>query len=203
MKKISLIIFCLILNNFVCNHAFAYGSGVRVQKDYRFTTQQDRNKRIETYQTYLKNTGIFEEDHYKYKEIFKAYKKDEHYQANLDHIKHNKPLPQSGYKVKGNYYHMADKILANYSVIYDENPDTEFIYNTFGQLYQVTFLTGEEYILPHYKAVYSFNGYLQKVHFFAIDGYEYIFLPNGDLQGVVIDNKLYNRVGRPFKVWAL
>lgn len=201
MKKFLIILFCIIFNFTFADRAEAYG--VRVQKDYRFTTQQDRNRRIEAYQKYLENTGIFDESHTKYKTDFKEFKKDKNYKANLNHIKHDKALPESGYKVKGNYYQMADKILANYSVTYDNNPNTEYIYDTFGNLYQVVILTGEDYILPHYKAVYSFNGYLQKVRFFAIDGYEYIFLANGDLQGVVVDKKLYNRVGRPVKVWLI
>lgn len=201
MKKILVILFCLLLNLIFCCGVYAYG--VRVQKDYRFTTQQDRNMRIEAYQKYLENTGIFDESHTIYKTDFKKFKKDKNYKANLNHIKHDKALPEGGYNVKGNYYHMADKILANYSVTYDNDPNTEYIYDTFGNLYQVIILTGEDYILPHYKAVYSFNGYLQKVRFFAIDGYEYIFLADGDFQGVVINDHLYNRVGRPVKVWLI
>ena len=196
---LSLIVAALLFSTAQATNAY----GVRVQKDYRFTTQQDRNKRIEVYQEYLKKTGIFDESHTKYKTDFKQYQQDENYKANLKHIKHGNPLPKSGYKVKGNYYLMADKILANYSVIYDSDPYTEYVYNPFGKLYQVVILTGDENVRPHYKAVYSFNGYLQKVHFFAVDGYEYIFLANGDLQGVVVDNKLYNQVGRPVKVWLL
>lgn len=200
MKKYFIILFCIIFT-------FAFSAetiaGVRVQKDYRFTTQQDRNKRIEVYHEYLEKTGIFDESHYKYKSDFKQFQKDENYQENIKHIKHGKELSKTGYKVKGNYYHMADKILANYSVIYDSDPNIEYVYNTFGKLYQVIFLFGDDNVLPYYKAVYAFNGYLQKVHFFAVDGYEYIFLANGDLQGVVVDNKLYNQAGRPFKVWLL
>ena len=200
MKKYFIILFCIIFTFAFCPETIA---GVRVQKDYRFTTQQDRNKRIEVYHEYLEKTGIFDESHYKYKSDFKKFQKDENYQENLKHIKHGKELSKTGYKVKGNYYQMADKILANYSVIYDNDPNTEYVYNTFGKLYQVIILFGDDNVLPYYKAVYAFNGYLQKVHFYAVDGYEYIFLANGDLQGVVVDNKLYNQVGRPFKVWLL
>ena len=175
--------------------------GVRVQKDYRFTTQQDRNRRIKSYQEYLQKEGVFEDEHYARKEAYKKYKKDKNFRANLNHIKHGKPLPEKGYTAKGNYYQMADKILSGYSIIYDDDPNTEYVYNTLGDLYQVVTLTGEEHILPHYKTVYAFNGYLQRVIFSAIDGYDYIFYPTGKLQGVVVDGKLYNRVGRPVKVW--
>ncbi len=203
MKRFSAFLICFILNILLitsfCPQTFAYG--MRVEKDYRYTTQQDRNKRVETYQKYLKETGIFEESHNDYKSQFKPHRKDKNYRENVKNVKHEKPLTGANYKLKGNYYQMADKILANYSVIYDEDPKTEYIYDMFGNLNEVVILTGEDYILPHYKAVYSFNGYLQKVRFFAIDGYEYIFLADGDLQGVVIDKKLYNRVGRPVKVW--
>ena len=200
MKKYLVILSCLTLIFVLSPESIA---GVRVQKDYRFTTQQDRNKRIEVYHEYLEKTGIFDESHHKYKTDFKEFQKDENYQENLKHVKHGKELSKSGYRVKGNYYQMADKILANYSVIYDNDPYTEYVYNTFGKLYQVIILTGDDNVLPYYKAVYAFNGYLQKVHFFAVDGYEYIFLANGDLQGVVVDNKLYNQVVRPVKVWLL
>lgn len=200
MKKIFLLIFCITFIFCAQNQAQAYG-GIRVQKDYRFTTQQDRNKRIKAYQEYLENTGIFDRSHYELKAEFKDYKNDKNNRANIKHIKYGKPLPETGYKVKGIYYVMADKILSNYAIIYDNDPKTEYIYNLFGNLYQVAVLTGEDYILPHYKAVYAFNGYLQKVSFFAIDGYEYIFLANGNFQGVVINDHLYNRVGRPVKVW--
>lgn len=193
------ILFAVISQIFSCEISYSYG--VRVQKDYRFTTQQDRNKRIKAYQEYLENEGIFDEDHYARKEAYKKYRKDEDSRANLNHIKHGKPLPKKGYTVKGNYYKMADKILSGYSIIYDDNPDVEYVYNTLGDLYQVIVLTGEEHILPHYKTVYAFNGYLQRVIFSAIDGYDYIFLPTGNLQGVVVDGKLYNKVGRPVKVW--
>ena len=98
---------------------------------------------------------------------------------------------------------MADKILANYSVIYNNEPNIEYIYDMFGNLYQVAILHDNTNTRPYYKAIYSHNGELQKVNYFATDGFEYIFLANGDLQGVVIDNKLYNRIGRPVKVWLL
>lgn len=201
MKKILVIFFCLILNLIFCCDVHAYG--VRVQKDFRYTTQQDRNQRIKTYKDYLEKTGIFYESHSRYKQEFKPFKKDNNYKKNRDSIKHKNELSGADYKLKGNYYQMADNILANYSVIYNNDPYTEYIYDMFGNLYQVVILTGEDYILPHYKAVYSFNGYLQKVRFFAVDGYEYIFLADGTLQGVVIENKLYNSVGRPLKVWLL
>ena len=199
MKNLLIILFCTIFTFGIFTKTYA---GTRVQQDYRFTTQQDRNKRIEVYHEYLERTGIFDESHYKNKTDFKKFKKDPNSSANLKNIKHGTPLPTSGYTVKGNYYKTADKILENYSVIYDNDPYTEYVYNNFGQLYQVIMLTGDTNVLPYYKAVYAFNGYLQKVHFFAIDGYEYIFLANGDLQGVVVDDKLYNKAGIPYKVWV-
>lgn len=202
MRKLVIIftiLFAVISQIFSCEISYSYG--VRVQKDYRFTTQQDRNRRIKSYQEYLQKEGVFEDEHYARKEAYKKYKKDKNFRANLNHIKHGKPLPEKGYTAKGNYYQMADKILSGYSIIYDDDPNTEYVYNTLGDLYQVVTLTGEEHILPHYKTVYAFNGYLQRVIFSAIDGYDYIFYPTGKLQGVVVDGKLYNRVGRPVKVW--
>ena len=62
---------------------------------------------------------------------------------------------------------------------------------------------GDENQRPYYKAIYSNNGYLQKISFYATDGFEYIFLADGDLQGVVVNGKLYNRVGRPTQIWLL
>ena len=202
MRKLVIIftiLFAVISQIFSCEISYSYG--VRVQKDYRFTTQQDRNRRIKSYQEYLQKEGVFEDEHYARKEAYKKYKKDKNFRANLNHIKHGKPLPEKGYTAKGNYYQMADKILSGYSIIYDDDPNTEYVYNTLGDLYQVVTLTGEEHILPHYKTVYAFNGYLQRVIFSAIDGYDYIFYPTGKLQGVVVDGKLYNRVGRPVKIW--
>ncbi len=202
MRKLVIIftiLFAVISQIFSCEISYSYG--VRVQKDYRFTTQQDRNRRIKSYQEYLQKEGVFEDEHYARKEAYKKYKKDKNFRANLNHIKHGKPLPEKGYTAKGNYYQMADKILSGYSIIYDDDPNTEYVYNTLGDLYQVVTLTGEEHILPHYKTVYAFNGYLQRVIFSAIDGYDYIFYPTGKLQGVVVDGKLYNKVGRPVKVW--
>lgn len=199
MKNIYLIILCLFILFLASPSSYAYG--IRVQRDYRFTTQQDRNKRIEVYHDYLTKAGFFDENNAKHILNFKKYEKDRNYKDNLKYIKFDTPLPQTGYTVKGNYYKMADKILENYSIIYDNDPDTEYIYNTQGRLYQVVIYTGDTNVRPHYKAVYAFNGYLQKVHFFAVDGYEYIFLPDGDLQGVVVDGKLYNTAGRPLKIW--
>ena len=202
MMKIFTIIFVLLTFSFFsCENVNAYG--LRVDKDYRFTTQQDRNQRIYSNKKFLENTGIFTEAHSTYKADFKPYKKDENYKANLNYLKYAKPLLKSGYQVRGNYYLMADKILANYSVTYSEHPEIEYVYDMFGNLYQVIIQSGDSSALPYFKAVYSFNGYLQKVRLFSADGYEYIFLANGDLQGVVINNNLYNRVGRPVKVWLL
>lgn len=202
MKKILTILILLtaiIFQALYTEEVFAYG--IRVQRDYRFTTQQDRNKRIKVYQEYLQKTGIFNETPDAKKEAYKKYRKDKNFRANLNHIKHDKPLPEKGYTAKGNYYQMADKILSGYSIIYDNDPNTEYVYNTLGDLYEVIYLIGEENVLPHYKAVYAFNGSLQRVIFSAIDGYDYIFYPTGKLQGVVVDGKLYNKVGRPVKVW--
>ena len=125
MKKILVIFFCLILNLSFCCGVYAYG--VRVQKDFRYTTQQDRNQRIKTYKDYLEKTGIFYESHSRYKQEFKPFKKDNNYKKNRDRIKHKKELSGTEYKLKGNYYQMADKILANYSVIYNDDPYTEYI----------------------------------------------------------------------------
>ncbi len=200
MKNFALFLICLTIAISGLNIADAYG-GIRVQKDYRFTTQQDRNQRIKVYYEYLKNNGIFEEKHHKIKKDFEAYKEDKNSRENLRHIKHGTPLPSNDYRVIPHYYQMADKVLANYSVVYDIDPSSEYIYNPFGHLHQVAVLTGEINVLPYYKTYYAFNGYLQKISFFGYDGYEYIFLANGNLQGVVVNGKLYNRVGRPQAIW--
>lgn len=202
MRKLILILSILIVANPAYSDSFTYG-GIRVQKDYRFTTQQDRNSRIRTIQSYLKSTKIFENKHQNFKKQFETYKKDNNYRTNIKHLKFNEELPNANYIVKGNYYLMADKVLANYSIIYNDEPDTEYIYDMFGNLYQVAILHEYTGNLPYYKATYSHNGELQKINYFASDGYEYIFLADGDLQGVIVDKKLYNRIGRPVKVWLL
>ena len=128
MRKLVIIftiLFAVISQIFSCEISYSYG--VRVQKDYRFTTQQDRNKRIKAYQEYLENEWIFDEEHYARKEAYKKYRKDEDFKANLKHIKHGYPLPKKGYSVKGNYYQMADKNLSGYSIIYDDDPDVEYV----------------------------------------------------------------------------
>lgn len=56
MKKILVIFFCLILNLIFCCDVHAYG--VRVQKDFRYTTQQDRNQRIKAYKDYLEKQAF-------------------------------------------------------------------------------------------------------------------------------------------------
>ena len=202
MKKFIPFLLCLTLLLCTNSNSFAYG-GLRKQNDYRYTTQRDRNARVETYQKFLKSTGIFEEDHHKYKELFNDFKEDKNNRINLKHLKFDEPLPTQDYIVKGNYYLMADKILANYSVTYNDNPTFEYIYDMFGNLFQVKILYGDENQRPYHKAIYSNNGYLQKISFYATDGFEYIFLADGDLQGVVVNGKLYNRVGRPTQIWLL
>lgn len=202
MKKLFIILILLTLPNFTLADSYLYG-GIRKQHDYRFTTQQDRNSRIKNCKNFLENTGIFEESHRKYKKDFENFKEDKNYRDNIKFLKFDTPPPQKDYLVKGNYYLTADKILANYSVIYDNNKKNEYIYDLFGNLYEVKILTGEQGVLPYYKATYTNTGHLQKVSFFATDGFEYIFYADGRLQGVVVNNKLYNRVGRPVQVWLL
>ncbi len=202
MKKLLIFVIILLISNSVYADSYFYG-GIRKQSDYRFTTQQDRNSRIKYCKNILDKSGIFEESRRKYKKNFKDFKEDKNYRDNIKFLKFGTPLSAKNYIVKGNYYLMADKILANYSVIYSNNPKSEYIYDLFGNLYEVKILTGEESVRPYYKAVYSNNGYLQKVNFFAVDGYEYIFYADGKLQGVVVNDKLYNSVGRPVKVWLL
>ena len=60
-------------------------------------------------------------------------------------------MPTQDYIVKGNYYLMADKILANYSVTYNDNPTFEDIYDMFGNLFQVKILYGDENQRPDGK----------------------------------------------------
>lgn len=204
MKKILLFSLILISLNLACSDSFAtIYSGTKIQKDFRYTTQRDRNARIKVYKEYLEQNKVFEVDHKVTKETFDKYKEDLNYRDNIKFLKFGTELQNKDYVVKGNYYPTADHILANYSVIYDEDPKSEYIYDLFGNLFQVVVLVGEDYIRPHYKITYSMNGYLQKVSFFAIDGYEYIFLASGNLQGVVIDGKLYNRIGRFVEIWLL
>ena len=77
MRKLVIIftiLFAVISQIFSCEISYSYG--VRVQKDYRFTTQQDRNRRIKSYQEYLQKEGVFEDEHYARKEAYKKYKKD-------------------------------------------------------------------------------------------------------------------------------
>lgn len=202
MKKLFIILILLTIPNFSFADSYLYG-GIRKQHDYRFTTQQDRNSRIKACKSFLDNTGIFEYSHRKFKKNFEDFKEDKNYRDNIKFLKFDTPLPKKDYIVKGNYYLTADKILANYSVIYDSDKKSEYIYDLFGNLYEVKILAGEEGVLPYYKAVYTNNGYLQKVSFFATDGFEYIFYADGKLQGVVVNNKLYNRIGRPVQVWLL
>ena len=62
MKKfltILILLTAIIFQALYTEEVFAYG--IRVQRDYRFTTQQDRNQRIKVYQEYLLKTGIFDE----------------------------------------------------------------------------------------------------------------------------------------------
>ena len=182
----NFVVFALILIglNCSCSNSFAYGS-------------------LKAYQEYLERNKVFDVDHRSNKENFEKYKEDPNHRDNIKFLKFGTELKDKNYKVIGNYYLMADNILANYSVIYDDDYTTEYIYDMFGNLYQVKVLVGEEYIRPHYKITYSNNGHLQKVSFFANDGYEYIFLANNNFQGVVVNGKLYNRVGRPVEVWLL
>lgn len=202
MKKLFIIAIILLISNSVHANSYFYG-GIRQQNDYRFTTQQDRNSRIKYCKNFLEKSGIFQESHRQYKKNFENYKEDKNYRDNIKFLKFETPLPTKGYIVKGNYYLMADKILANYSIIFDSDKKSEYIYDLFGNLYEVKILTGEESVRPYYKAIYSNNGYLQRVSFLATDGFEYIFYADGKLQGVVVNDKLYNRVGRPVKVWLL
>jgi len=202
MKKFLIVLILILLPNYAYSDSLLYG-GIRRQKDYRFTTQQDRNERIKNCKKILEESGIFEDSHRKLKNNFENFKEDKNHRENIKFLKFDTPLSGNDYTVKGNYYLMADKVLANYSIIYENNKKSEYIYDMFGNLYQVIILNGEEGVLPYYKAVYSNNGYLQKVRFFALDGFEYIFLANGKLQGVVVNDKLYNQVGRPVKVWLL
>ena len=202
MKFFIQILICLLICNPAYSDSFTYG-GISVQQDYRFTTQQDRNNRIKTIKDYLESTKIFKNKHQDVKKQFETFKKDKKSRANIKHLKFGEELQSTDYIVKGNYYLMADKILANYSVIYNNEPNIEYIYDMFGNLYQVAILHDNTNTRPYYKAIYSHNGELQKVNYFATDGFEYIFLANGDLQGVIIDNKMYNRIGRPVKVWLL
>ena len=106
---------------------------------------------------------------------------------------------QSWYKGTVNSQSDAEKSFNDYEN-YNKN---EYIYDLFGNLYEVKILTGDENIRPYFKATYSNTGYLQKVNFFAEDGFEYIFYADGKLQGVVVNDKLYNSIGRPVKVWLL
>ena len=202
MKKLFIILILLARPNVAIADSYIYG-GIRKQHDYRFTTQQDRNSRIKACKNFLENTGIFEDSHRKHKKDFENFKEDKNYRDNIKFLKFDIPLPKKGYLIKGNYYLMADKVIANYSVIYENDSKNEYIYDLFGNLYEVKILTGDENIRPYFKATYSNTGYLQKVNFFAEDGFEYIFYADGKLQGVVVNDKLYNSIGRPVKVWLL
>ena len=105
----NFVVFALILIglNCTCSNSFAYGS-LKVQKDYRYTTQRDRNARIKAYQEYLEQNKVFDVDHRSNKENFEKYKEDPNHRDNIKFLKFGTELKDKNYKVIGNYYLMAD-----------------------------------------------------------------------------------------------
>ncbi len=193
------IILTLILIVFLISPANAYDW----RTDFRDITQQRRNQRINNIYTYLEQNGAFSKDQKALKKEFLPYKEDKNYKQNLNYIKHGKPLTSNDYKVTGNYQKTADKFLMNYSLEYNNKPNYKFAYDYAGHLISVTIINGNRNTLPYWTEIYTAAGYLQKVSLFASDEYEYVFLANGDFQGVIIKKTMYNRLGRPLKIWML
>lgn len=152
---------------------------------------QITNEKLRAYKEFIDNNGIKEKEFPNLKTDISIHEKDPNYKENVQRALKEKTDSINGYKVKANCGRKNDvKILLNYSVIYDNEPNKEYIYSVAGKLYQIA------YVYPEYKAVYSNLGKLTQIIFPLNENYFCIFSGKGALYGIV-DNEgnLYNRSG--------
>lgn len=187
MKKFFILfLFCLC---FVLNQnltAFADEEEAKTPQPPQIT-----NEKLREYKDFIDENGIKEKEIPDLKTTISSHEKDPNYKENVQRALKEKTDSINGYSVKANCGRKNDvKILLNYSVIYDNEPNKEYIYSVAGKLYQIA------YVYPEYKAVYSNLGKLTQIIFPLNDNYFCIFSGKGALYGIV-DNEgnLYNRSG--------
>ena len=135
--------------------------------------------------------GIKEKEIPDLKQEIASHEKDKNYKENIQRALKEKSDSINGYKVTANCGKKNDiKILLNYSVIYNTDPNKEYIYSVSGKLYQIA------YVYPEYKALYSNLGKLSQIIFPINENYFCIFSGKGALYGVIdTEGNLYNRSG--------
>ena len=149
------------------------------------------NEKLREYKDFIAERGIKEKEIPDLKQIISAHSKDKNYKENVERALDENTDSINGYKVRPNCGKKNDiKILLNYSVIYEADPQKEFIYNVSGTLYQIA------YVYPEYRAVYSNLGRLAQIIFPLENDFSCIFSGKGALQGIVdTEGNLYNRSG--------
>ena len=152
---------------------------------------QITNEKLREYKDFIDEAGIKEKEIPDLKATILSHEKDPNYKENVQRALKEKTDSINGYKVKANCGRKNDvKILLNYSVIYDNEPNKEYIYSVAGKLYQIA------YVYPEYKAVYSNLGKLTQIIFPLNENYFCIFSGKGALYGIVdTEGNLYNRSG--------
>lgn len=186
MKKFFILfLFCLC---FVLNQNL---SAFADEEEAKTPPPQITNEKLREYKDFIDENGIKEKEIPDLKTTISSHEKDPNYKENVQRALKEKTDSINGYKVKANCGRKNDvKILLNYSVIYDNEPNKEYIYSVAGKLYQIA------YVYPEYKAVYSNLGKLTQIIFPLNENYFCIFSGKGALYGIV-DNEgnLYNRSG--------
>ena len=155
---------------------------------------QITNEKLRAYKEFIDNNRIKEKEFPNLKTDISIHEKDPNYKENVQRALDENTDSINGYKVRPNCGKKNDiKILLNYSVIYDADPQKEFIYNVSGTLYQIA------YVYPEYKAVYSNLGRLAQIIFPLENDFFCVFSGKGALQGIVDrEGTLYNRSGKPY-----
>lgn len=179
----------------------AMASTVMRKKDFRFTTNQDREERIERNTNSLKAAGIFQDKVFT-EQSLKNHKKDPNFKEHTRYLKELKTDDEivfPKYNLKGIYPYNADKILTYYTVRYNANPTFCYVYDLSGRLNYIEILDRVDYIPPYTISKHLLSGKLIAVRHFATDEGEYIFNSQGKFQAIIIKKMIYNRNGRVIK----
>lgn len=198
MKKLFALLI-IILTCAMVNSAMA--STVLRKKDFRFTTNQDREERIKRNTNNLKAAGVFQDKVFTEKSLEK-YNRDLNYKEHVQYVKelgNDDEISFPSYNLKGIFPYNADKILTYYSLRYNTNPPFCYVYNLSGRLVYIEILHDADYVPPYTISRYLLGGKLIVVKHFATDGGEYIFDSKGKFRAIVIKKMIYNRNGSTIK----
>lgn len=170
MKKLILLLLCIISINITTNVAFAKEE----QPTQPSITDAIKQK--------MYDEQVFRDDSGHRALLYQQYRVDKNYREHVRIAKRKGESPSPDYMVVPLYDTLARNMFIGYTLIYKNDMSIAYTYNIAGDLAYVSETRGDRRSRPYYIVTYSAIGKLIGINYFAEDGNRYSYRNDGSFQ---------------------